>query len=680
MKKGLRITLITLGCLVGILLLLSFLAGPIVKWYAEKHSVELCHREATIGQVWINVFTGSFLIKDLQVQEENAEEEFLSFDKLRVRISLPKILKHKVQINRIELAGLNAVIVQNGIRFNFSDIIDLYANKPPKEDEKSSKPWAVDIRKISVRNSRVVYNDAHLDSHFDTKNINIDVPRLFLSGNATHADMTMDFEKMGKLGLSGDYDIQKGEFGGNLKLTDFQIKDLKPYLSNFLNIGEVSGIANGVLKAKGNVQHILNLTASGNLSLKNVKLTNEDQSPLLSCSSFKVDVDKVDLGSNEYRVHDILVDGMEAYFNIYQDGNSLTSVLKRSEKDTSSTVKDSLDIQKGKDKSSKPIRYSVNVLQLNDCSIVYSDQSITPQPQTFIVSNFNLSAKDLQNGSLSPIELSAHLGKMGTLECHGRLDLMNLSNAHIDLSIKDLDMTEFTPYALYYLAYPITDGLLSFESNTSISNNMLNSRNGLDIYRPTFGDRNKSIKPAAAKIPMKLAMYVITDRKGHAKMDIPVRGDISSPSFSFRKVIWKTFLNLMVKIAASPVDFIAKEMTGNGTFSPMSLPMSQPMELSTENIHQLNQLSDVMQEKDKMHLMVTLSSPMAVDSEGMEPAEDGKWKCMEQCERMIGDYLQNKGVPIERIHFKESERANGAQECVKATFNLSMPDEKIENE
>ncbi len=666
MKKGLKIFLITIGCIVGLLLLVSLLAGPIVKWYAEKHSVELCHREAEIGQVWINVFTGSVIIKDLQVQEENVRDKFLSFDKLYVRLSLPKMINRKVQINRIKLKGLDAKIIQNGIRFNFSDIIDLYANKPPKKEKKPSKPWAVDIRKISVLNSRVVYEDTHLGSRFDTKNININVPQLFLSGNATHADMSMDFDKMGKLNLSGDYDIQKGDFGGELKLSDFKLQELRPYLLNFLNVGMISGLANGKLKAKGNVHHILNLIASGNLSLKNVNLANADQSPLLSCSSLKVDIDKVDLGKNEYRVHDVLVNDMVAHFNIYEDGNTLTSVLKRPAKDTTSTDKYASDTLKQQENPIKPLYYSVGNVSLNNCSIIYEDQSITPQKQTFEVSDISLKAKNLQSGVSSPVDLSARLGKMGRLSCHGNLDPMDLCNATVNLTIKDLDITEFTPYALHYLAYPVTGGLLSFESTTSITNNLLDSRNTLDMYRPTFGDKDKSITPAAAKIPMKLAVYVITDRKGHAKMDLPVKGDITSPSFSFRKIIWKTFLNLVVKVAASPVDFIAKVMTGDGSFAPMSVPLSQPVELSMENIHQLNQLSDVMKEKDMMHLIVNVS-----DADSLNESE---MKTVEQWERKVRENLQTNGISPERIHFEKSEKKNSTEGCVKAVFKLSMPE------
>ena len=207
------------------------------------------------------------------------------------------------------------------------------------------------------------------------------------------------------------------------------------------------------------------------------------------------------------------------------------------------------------------------------------------------------------------------------------------------------------------------DGLLNFTSHITVKDNWLDSQNFLDIFKPTFGKKDKSIKPAAAKIPMKAAMYVITDRKGHVKMDLPVKGDVSSPEFSFRKVIWKTFLNLIVKIAASPVDFIAKAVAGDETFKPMTLPADQ-MSLSIEQTHRLGEIADYMKERDLIQMIVNVCPPQE------EPSQAKR----EQCFRLVKEQLTKHGVAANRITMG-TECKNAGSKDYKVEFNLNVKEE-----
>ncbi|MCQ2284461.1 MAG: DUF748 domain-containing protein [Bacteroidales bacterium] len=670
MKKGLKIVFITVGVIVGLLLLVSILAGPIVKWYAEKHSVELCHREATIGQVWINIFTGSVWIKDLKVQEENPKQDFLKFDELNVQVALPKMLSHKIQLNKIKLNGLDAKIIQHGIRFNFSDIIDFYVNKPKKEKKKEGKPWDVDLCNISIKNSKVVYEDANMGSHFDTRNIDIDIPRLYLAGNATKANIGMDFAQSGKMDLGISYNIQKGDFDGELKLTNFQIHDIQPYMENFLKVGKISGIANGKLKTKGSVKHIMDLVASGTLCVNNAKVTNADNTPLGYWSNFAIDIAKADLGNMDFQVNKIRLKDFVFHLDIFKDGNTFSRLFaQKSTTDTLAMAEvEDTTAQKSATSRTRPIKYKVKNVSVENGLVYYSDHSVSPQTQDFTVSNIKLNAQNLASGQLAPVSLTAKLGKEGNLTCSGHVDPMNLSSADLNISIKNLDITEFTPYSLYYLAYPVTDGLLSFDSKISILNNWLNSHNSLDIYRPTFGDKVKTIEPAAAKIPMKLAMYVITDRKGYVSMDLPVKGDISSPDFSFRKVIWKTFLNLIVKIAASPVDFLS-HLGGDNPFKSMQLPADN-VELSMENLHQLNEIANTMNEKQQSQLLLSIGCNPAVSDSTQYEAKSQQLR--QETYSTIVNQLSSQGIPSSRVVLEDRSLDNVSADKVKVVFNITF--------
>lgn len=669
MKSGLKIALIILASIVVTVLVITVLAGPIVKWYVEKHSVELFHREATVEQVWIDVFSGSVWIKNFQVKEENRQEQFLKFNKLYVRLAWPKMLVKKVQVNRVALDGFEAHIVQNGIRFNFSDIIDFFVQNSKDDKETDSEPWAVDLRQISVINSKVLYDDILLGSHFDTRNINIDVPHLLLSGGVSQANISMEFANQGKMALQGGYDIQKGDLDAKLQLSNFQIADIQPYIESFMNVGKISGVANGTLKAKGSVKHIMQMVASGTLSVRNAVVTNIDQTPLGSFSDFSVQIAKADLGKMDFQLDDVSLKDLVFYFDLMPEGTTFSKIFKE---ETSSDLAENDTISASVSTNSSPnIHYLVRNLNVSNATLYYADHSISPKQQHYQISNLNISAKDLETDKQAPISLSAQLGNSGKLRCKASADPLDLTNASVDLSIENLDIKDFTPYSLYFLAYPIEDGLLSFNSNITISHNWLDSQNGLDIYKPKFGDKVKTITPKAAKIPMKAAMYIITDRKGHVKMDLPIKGDISSPEFSFSKIIWKTFVNLIVKVAASPIDFLAK-VGRDQTFSSMQIPEENLTTLTIEQVHQLGEMAQVLKDNQEMTLKVKVGC-VGVDSE--IEAECEKANVLRQSAyKTISNYLFSNGIEHGRIVFDKENPPQSSSGILNVKFDLLFPE------
>lgn len=168
---------------------------------------------------------------------------------------------------------------------------------------------------------------------------------------------------------------------------------------------------------------------------------------------------------------------------------------------------------------------------------------------------------------------------------------------------------------------------------------------------------------------MKAALYLITDRKGHVKMDLPVSGDINSPSFSFRKVIWKTFTNLLVKVMLSPVDFVANLGGDDKVFKDIHLPASTSMQLSIEDCHQLNSMAQILKEKEQMNLVV---SPIAPSTP--EGTADQNDMLKTKSFSLVKDYLISQGIKAERITKEERGTANTKDGNIKLSFNLEIPE------
>ena len=666
MKRWIKIPLIVIGSILLLLLLINALAGPIAKRYVEKHSKALCNRVATVDRIRVNIFNGTLNIDSLNIQELDQKSSFLSFNHLKVNISLARLLAKTVRLTTIELDGLEAKVVQKGSRFNFSDIIELYANDDDEKEDTTASPWLIDLRNIKIANSRIVYEDAEVGSHFGLNHIALNVPRLYFSGGNSDIGLDLNFEDGGKLAVKMLYDMERGDYNLKVKMSKFSIQAVEPYLVQSFNIAQLKGLLSGNLSVTGSLEHIMNMVASGNLSLSKFSVSNTNLTPLASFDELNLKVHKVDLQNNDYQIDAITFKDLAFHYELFQKGSTLDLLSK-------SSVDEGTEKAEAQDTTvTKPLKYLVKQFKIADAKVFYADHTLAPQPFSYTVSRINLDVNNLQNDKRADVVLLAMPGSTGLLKCTGSINPMNLSDCFLNVALENVTLEEFTPYSLHYLAYPITDGLLMFKSENVIKNHWLTSQNSLDIYKPTFGQKEKTIKPAAANLPMKAALYLITDRKGHVQMNLPVQGDISSPAFSFKKIIWKTIGNLMVKVVASPVDFIAK-IVGDNTFKSMELPAQEHYVLSVENCHQLNDIASVMKERPQMSLLMRVDANPMPDASLDSTMTLNKIAALKQENvAKLKAYLGTQQVPATRVLLDTTKAPHATPGNVIITFDLKV--------
>lgn len=275
-------------------------------------------------------------------------------------------------------------VIQNGSRFNFSDIIELYTNKPKKDKDDGPSEWAVNLMDIQIHNSSISYNDAQIGSRFGLNNLDLVIPQLYLEGGRSDINLDLDFAEGGNLVLKLLYDIQKGDYNLNVKMKKFNINAVEPYLTKSFNISDFQGFMDGNVSVNGSLQHILNLVASGNVALSKLKVTNENHSPLLSMNTLKLDIGKIDLQKQNYDITNVELDGLDFYYDVYKDGNTLSRISKAKgeQKDTTS-------------RSSAVPNYHVHKFSVSKGRVVYEDHTLL-QKMSFPVDDINLTVNDLK--------------------------------------------------------------------------------------------------------------------------------------------------------------------------------------------------------------------------------------------------------------------------------------------
>jgi hypothetical protein len=123
----------------------------------------------------------------------------------------------------------------------------------------------------------------------------------------------------------------------------------------------------------------------------------------------------------------------------------------------------------------------------------------------------------------------------------------------LDYVVTDFMLSDLNIYSRFYMGFPIVYGDMYYKSNTEILDGQLTSENELIIEHVELGDKSGGLYD----LPLKFALFLLTDRNGVITLDVPVRGDLNDPTVKLGKIVWNTFKNLIVKVAAAPFDLLA---------------------------------------------------------------------------------------------------------------------------
>ena len=597
LRKSVKVLIIIAAVLVGLFLLLAAIVSPVAHWYIEKHSKDLCGRVVTMDDLHINLFTGSVEIEGLVALEQNDKDTCLAFDRLFVDMSLWKLLGKKVQLNEITLEKPLVVIVQYPGRFNFTDICEFYKDDDDDDDDEST--WVVDLRNISLTGGNAVYRDAAVGSRFDLKQLAVKIPRIYFSTEKTDFGIDLKFENGGGLNVKLLYGMKSSEYDLSLVLTDFELDAVAPYLRQYLNISDFGGKLTAKLNLIGNTDHILEVVAKGDVKISDVFATDPSNKRLAAVRSITLEGINADTKKSDYYLKKLELAGIHFDYEVFADHHTFDNLVKGTSA-PADTVKTAADTS-----SKSSLHFLVDELVVKESSLNYIDHTMHHEVNV-PVSGIDIRCMHFDPDAPISLGLKALVGESGELMANCDGSLTDFSNMKLNVFLKNFKLTYASPYAVEYFAYPITDGVLSFASTNTLVNNNISSQNKVDIFNCQVDKKLKDFK-AEYNIPMRAAVYILTDRKGNIQVDLPVSGNINDPTFSYRKIIFKTLCNLIVKVVTAPVDFLVKAINGEPDLFDDMVYDIRPQGLGSESSDRLNKIADAMKQKPELHLTIQQS-------------------------------------------------------------------------
>ncbi len=500
--------------------------------------------------------------------------------------------------------------------------------EPSKEDKskEAEKPWLVLLKNLSVDNYTIRVEDQTVSGPVIMAVENLKLRGESIStakNNKGKLSLSLLLNQKGTLATTGTIGIDPVSANLRIDLKEIDIGSLQPYFTDKVKINVTSGA----------------FSTTGNLSLgisenKEFKTAYEGEASLSGFASIDKPnaEDFLKWGSLSFSGMNVgypplLVDIKEIsladfYARLIINSNGTLNVQEVLPKDEQKKEAPPPAQTQGKapesQKEKEPTKnIKIGTVTLQGGKIDFSDRSVNPEYSSKLTEiGGKVSGLSSEETTLAEIELRAKLDDYAPLEIIGKITPLK-QDLYVDLKVrfKDMDLSPVTPYSGKYAGYTIQKGKLSFDLKYLIDKRKLDSQNVIFLDQFTFGDKVES--PHATKLPVKLAIALLKDRKGEIKLDIPVSGSLDDPKFSVWGIILKIIVNLIAKAATSPFSLLGAIFGGGEELSYLEFDYGVAT-IAETNTKKIETLVKALSDRPALKLDIEGHVDLERDKEGLK--------------------------------------------------------------
>ena len=616
MKRAIKWIFLSLVAVVVLALAAAIIwLGPLAEWYVEKYDAELIGRRVEMDELRIKIFKGEMTADNVILYEADNQTNFACLGSLDAAMALGDLFDKHIHITRLNVGEAYVRIDQNVDEFNFDDMLTFIAETYASEEEETadSEPWMITLDNVAIKESHFAYFDHEIEQRWELTELYISTPSLYLDDRTTHLDIAAVINDRAALegALELTYATWDFLFDGTLK--EFPLAETYKYWTPFINVGSVAGSLSADVELEGNVMAITSMNICGDASVMGLEITTPTNGKVLLADELYVGIEELNIDQQRYILSYLKANGYASEMLFAKDGSTNFDALfyndptitiestKTAEGDDLYDVKERVTVTTNEEEQPfADMVVKIGELDLKGGDFLYSDDTMHRLFE-YQLRDIAIKGKDLDLMGNNNITLGAKLPKQGSVMLRWDGSLSDFHNQSLMLMLNNVDMVGISPYVEHFTGFPITDGNLTFRSQNVVSNGSLSGINQFGTYNFKLGKRDKSLDPEI-KLPLRLAVWVLTDKDEHIDIDLPVSGHLDEPKFSYGKVIMKAVGGLMLKIAISPFELMA----GNkqDAFQHINLDLLEPG-LGSEHYARLDKMAEALKEDSSLRVKLT---------------------------------------------------------------------------
>jgi uncharacterized protein involved in outer membrane biogenesis len=515
------------------------------------------------------VLAGETRVKDLTAVIKNADGDFLKIPLLTIKDISFDLGAEKMEIGSIATEKGSVALIRSGEgQLNVASMVtESPAHALPKsvKPPSPSVPWTVLLKSLVIDGYSVKLADRSLAEPFG---ITLDEINCKAENISTAKDtkgtivLSMRVERKGKAAFDGDLIVDPPAVDLAVSLKGIPLKPMQPFLTERTQVLLATGsiTMSGRLKVHQDETTALSAAFKGMLRINNVSLLDKTTAEnLLAWDTLYLGGMDVRFAPLFVHIPEIALSKFSSRIIINADRTiNLQEVFKTPALAAEAAVpsvpapQTTSAVADDQQEPSKQRTIRIDKITLQGGTINFTDESIKPRVSSNLLDiNGRVSGLSSDENTAGEVELRGKYDSYAPLEIIGKINPLR-DDLYVELkaNFKDMDLTTVSPYAGRYAGYAVQKGKLSFQLEYLIVKNKLDAKNSVFLDQFTFGDPVES--PEATKLPVRLAVSLLKDRKGEIALDIPVTGELNDPKFSVGGVVLKVIVNLLVKAATSP--------------------------------------------------------------------------------------------------------------------------------
>jgi len=613
----------------------------------------------------------TLVLNSLRLKKAEENEDFLKIPNFSIRETDVDLAKRQLNIGKVSMQKGDLSIK----RFKNGDLNLLKLFPPPSVSPSASqekpvedktkvpeKPWAVLLKNLSVDGYTI-----RVEDQTPIEPVMVVVEDFKLTGENistaknSKGKLTLDLllNKKGTFSMTGMVGIDPVAADLKMNLKGLEIGSFQSYFTDKVKITLTGGAFSsaGTLSLGMPDNKEFKMTYRGEASLTHfASIDKQNAEDFLKWESLSFDDFNVGLNPLLIDVKGISLTNFYTRLVIQPNGSlNLQEIMvkdePKKEKEASPPVTQEKVASSQKEKESvKNIK--IGTVTLQEGRVDFSDQSLKPEYSVKLTEiGGRVSGLSSEETTLADMELRGKLNDYAPLEITGKINPLK-EDLHVDLKVrfKDMDLSPMTPYSGKYVGYTIEKGKLSFDLQYLIAKKKLDSQNHIFLDQFTLGDKIES--PQATKLPVKLAIALLKDRKGEIKLDIPVTGSLDDPKFSVWGIILKILVNLIAKAATSPFSLLGAMIGGGEELSFVEFEYGSSV-VAEPSAKKLSAIAKALNDRPSLKMDIEGRVDMEKDREGLKQYMFSRKLKAQKLNEMVKK--RQPAIPVDEVKIEKPE-------------------------
>ena len=615
--------------------------------------------DVDVGRFYFNPFSWVLKIEDFKGKTSSGEEA-ASFKELKVNFQPSSVFGDSYVVREFIWDQPSCILrIDQSGQLNLASLFKSKGNTPPAEGAESVRIPSLLIERLEVRDADLLLRIENLDKPFKRELKDVSFVMKDLRTNAGHDNpykFTLATAAGEALELTGSLRLDPLSSVGSVSVKSLKLPDFSSFGSALVD----AEIASGVLDLHFDYK-FLPLASEPELGVENgwlflqdfdvVKPDSEElyhRIRALRLDGFFFDIDRQSMHLDSLSIDGasvMLTRNRAGALELIQEASSLSPAnsspregaepkesderiklgLVAADRDIGEAFTEALKrvhklVQKSRQAGANAVAITMQNCEIKNSSIRILDQSVQP-PAKLLIKDIAMKAGPFVTAEQRPLDLdlAMTLGSQsaGSIKVRGNmLPSKPFKSSWVKVSVDGVKMSSFAGYCVPVIGRAPTGGGIKAKLDYQMKDGIVEGANDLEIKEVQFGPRVENSE--APHLPLGLAIAVLENPEGVINIDIPMRGDINHPDFSYGSMVSYAVHNVITKIATAPMSALVAMFPHKSGASPESVAFEAGQsDLPKSAEPMVLHLAKIMSSRPKLMIELTPSYAAKDDAEAL---------------------------------------------------------------